>query len=213
MRTLKEIGANLTDKISHHRYDRFYPMFLEPLRNQEFSMLEIGVDRGGSLSLWKEYFPKAHIFGADIHQQWSDERATVFKCDQSNLLDLKELSQKVPKCKLIIDDGSHIPQHQMLTFCELFETVLDSGGIYIVEDLECNYWGPTTSLYGYQIGYYNFLDFLKKLPDQVNEEFSRQNNHFSVSSVTFGHNCAIIKKQTEDEVPISSRSYRFRYNL
>ena len=93
MRTLKEIGLSLTDKISYHRYDRFYPMFLEPLRHQEFNMLEIGVDRGGSLSLWKEYFPKANIFGADIDQQWADERAAVFKCDQSKLSDLKELAQ------------------------------------------------------------------------------------------------------------------------
>lgn len=188
-------------------------MFLEPLREQEFNMLEIGIDRGGSVKLWKEYFPKAQIFGADIGQEWNDERITVIKCDQSNLFDLKELAQRVPKCKVIIDDGSHIPQHQMLAFCELFEKTLDFGGIYIVEDLECNYWSPTSSLYGYQIGHNNFIDFLKRLADQVNAEFSRQKNYFSISSVTFAHNCAIIKKQTEEEITISSRIYRFRDRL
>ena len=213
MKTLKEIGSNLTDKISHHRYDRFYPMFLEPLRDQEFNMLEIGIDRGGSVSLWKEYFPKARIFGADIEQQWTDDRTTVFKCDQSSIFDLKELAQKVPKCKLIIDDGSHVPYHQMITFNELFRKTLSFGGIYIVEDIECNYWRPTASLYGYDIGIYNFFDFLKKLPDQVNEEFSKNKNSFCISSITFAHNCVIIKKQTEDEIPISSRAYRFGNNL
>ena len=213
MKTFKEIGQSVTDKITQHRYDRFYPMFLEPLRNQEFSMLEIGIDRGGSLSLWKEYFPYAKIFGADIHQEWKDERATIIKCDQSNPSDLKELAQKVPKCKLIIDDGSHNPRHQMITFCELFKSALDFGGVYIIEDLECNYWHPDSSLYGYQVGHFNFIDFLKKLADEVNEEFSKRKNYFSISSVTFGHNCAIIKKQTEDEILISSRSYRFANNL
>jgi len=213
VKTFKEIGQSVTDKITQHRYDRFYPMFLEPLRNQEFSMLEIGIDRGGSLSLWKEYFPYAKIFGADIHQEWKDERATIIKCDQSNPSDLKELAQKVPKCKLIIDDGSHNPRHQMITFCELFKSTLDFGGVYIIEDLECNYWHPDSSLYGYQVGHFNFIDFLKKLADEVNEEFSKRKNYFSISSVTFGHNCAIIKKQTEDEILISSRSYRFADKL
>ena len=213
MKTFKEIGQSVTDKITQHRYDRFYPMFLEPLRDQEFSMLEIGIDRGGSLSLWKEYFPYAKIFGADIHQEWKDERTTVIKCDQSSAFDLKILAQKVPKCKLIIDDGSHNPQHQMITFCELFKNALDFGGIYIVEDLECNYWRPESSLYGYQVGHFNFIDFLKKLADEVNEEFSKRKNYFSISSVTFGHNCAIIKKQTEDEILISSRNYRFADKL
>ncbi len=213
MKTFKEIGQSVTDKITQHRYDRFYPMFLEPLRNQEFSMLEIGIDRGGSLSLWKEYFPYAKIFGADIHQEWKDERTTVIKCDQSSAFDLKILAQKVPKCKLIIDDGSHNPQHQMITFCELFKNALDFGGVYIIEDLECNYWHPDSSLYGYQVGHFNFIDFLKKLADEVNEEFSKRKNYFSISSVTFGHNCAIIKKQTEDEILISSRNYRFADKL
>lgn len=213
MRTFKEIGHNLTDKINHHRYDRFYPIFLESFREQEFNMLEIGVDRGGSLALWKEYFPKAHIFGADIYQEWSDERATIFKCDQSNPSDLKELVKKVPKCKFIIDDASHVPYHQMITFCELFENTLDFGGVYIVEDLECNYWRSEVPILKYKTGHFNFIDFLKRFPDQVNEEFSKRKNYFSVSSITFAHNCAIIKKQTAEEIVISSRNYRYGYNL
>ena len=54
MKSFEEIGKKLTDKIHHHRYDRFYPQFLEPLRNRKFNMLEIGIDRLGSLKLWEE---------------------------------------------------------------------------------------------------------------------------------------------------------------
>ena len=67
MRSFLEIGQDLTDKVYHHRYDRFYPTFLEPLRNQEFNMLEIGIHEGGSFLLWEEYFPKANLYGIDIN--------------------------------------------------------------------------------------------------------------------------------------------------
>ena len=48
MRSFYDIGYSLSDKVNHHRYDRFYPLFLESLRDQEFNMLEIGVWGGGS---------------------------------------------------------------------------------------------------------------------------------------------------------------------
>ena len=67
MKSFYEIGSHLSDKVNHHRYDRFYPLFLESLRDQEFNMLEIGVWGGGSLQLWEEYFPKAYIHGVDIN--------------------------------------------------------------------------------------------------------------------------------------------------
>ena len=57
MRSFYEIGLESgTDKVTHHRYDRFYPLFLDNLRREEFSMLEIGIDQKKSLDLWKEYF-------------------------------------------------------------------------------------------------------------------------------------------------------------
>ena len=84
MKSFQEIGIKLTDKISYHRYDRFYPQFLEPFRNEEFNMLEIGYGDGGGLELWKEYFPQAYINVIDIGVECEDDRSKVFKLDQSN---------------------------------------------------------------------------------------------------------------------------------
>jgi hypothetical protein len=214
MKSFYEIGSHLSDKVNHHRYDRFYPLFLESLRDQEFNMLEIGVWGGGSLQLWEEYFLKAYIHGVDINYdsyEGSSERFTLHKFDQSNPNDLKKIVETVPKCKFIIDDGSHHPYHQFITFIELFENLLEPGGVYIIEDIECNYWqNPKSNIYGYEIGHFNTLDYFKNTLDQINSEFSNQKNYLNISTVTFAHNCIIITKQTPEETEISNRSYRFK---
>ena len=214
MKSFYEIGLNQpdkTDKVSHHRYDRFYPLFLESLRDQEFNMLEIGVGSGGSLRLWEEYFPKASIHGADVDYNYfeeSSERFTLHKFDQSNPNDLKEIVNTLPKCKFIIDDGSHHPHHQFTTFIELFKNLLEPEGVYIIEDIECNYWHPDSTIYGYEIGHFNILSYFKNTLDQINTEFSGKKNYLNISTVTFAHNCIIITKQIPEETEISNRPYR-----
>ena len=213
MKSFYDIGKNLTDKVHHHRYDRFYPIFLESFRNQEFNMLEIGIYRGGSLSLWKEYFPNAKIYGVDVNLNWQDDRCVIYKFDQSNSDDLKKLTKTIPTCKLVVDDGSHQPHHQLITFLELFENLLDYGGIYIIEDIECNYWNPNANLYGYKIGHFNIIDYLKNIPDQINSEFSKRKNSLNISSITFGHNCVIVVKKTLEEIQLTQRVYRLKNKL
>lgn len=39
---------------------------------------------------------------------------------------------------MIVDDGSHIPSHQMASWHYLFKT-LKPGGIYVIEDLHTSY--------------------------------------------------------------------------
>ena len=64
----------------------------------------------------------------------------------------------------IIDDGSHIPQHQVSTFDLLFRQVLLPGGTYIVEDIETRY--HTTSLKPCQIAQSN-IPVKYKYPSQT----------------------------------------------
>ena len=96
---------------------------------------------------------------------------------------------------------------------ELFENLLDDGGIYIIEDIECNYWRPDASIYGYTIGHFNIIDYLKSTPDQINNEFSKNKNNLNISSITFAHNCIIITKQTLEETKLTNRPYRFEASL
>ena len=50
-----------------HHYLPVYEKFLSRYKNKPIKFLEIGVSRGGSLSLWRKYFgPDATIYGVDI---------------------------------------------------------------------------------------------------------------------------------------------------
>jgi hypothetical protein len=54
-----------TDKIQHN-YLELYDPILSPLRDREVKLLEIGIHRGGSLKLWRDYFSRGLIVGIDL---------------------------------------------------------------------------------------------------------------------------------------------------
>lgn len=145
-----------TDKITHHGYHRFYPLFLDPYRNETVlssnpttgisptqtqnsslilsrndcvsmsdggSMLEIGTDQLKSLHLWLEYFPRTFIYGVDIGTPQQGDRYKIIQCDQGdNKAFIQAIKEEIlPSHRplfFIIDDGSHIPEHQGV-FCTL----------------------------------------------------------------------------------------------
>ena len=82
--------------------------------------------------MWQELFPNAFIYGMDISKGYSGERFHVIKGDQSNMADLNRVKDTIKNNNIffINDDGSHIPQHQLLTFNTLFPTLCE--GVYIL---------------------------------------------------------------------------------
>lgn len=198
-----------TDKITQHGYHYSYPKHLDAFRNEEFNMLEIGYADGNSFRTWIEYFPKARIFAMDINIEGQFDNHIVFKGDQSNSDDLNTVASKIGQAKLIIDDGSHHPMHQIETFNNLFRNLLEPGGVYIIEDIECNYWREESIIYDYRIGLFNAVDYTKKFIDEINSEFTRKENKLGISSISYSQNCIIITKQTEEEKKYFNRGYRF----
>ena len=206
----KSIGVKYeTDKVSHHGYHFQYPTFLSEFRDEEFNLLELGYLHGNSHSMWLEYFPKAKIFSADICSNPVNENHVVLQCDQSNREDIKKIANEIKCAKVIIDDATHQPSHQAETFHYLFTNLLSYGGVYIIEDVECNYWNPEIYNDIYRIGVLNCIDYTKSFIDQINSEFSGKKNTYQISSITYAQNCIIIKKQTEEEISFFNRSYRF----
>jgi hypothetical protein len=135
--TLFNLGIKYqTDKIVHHRYDRIYPMFLEGLRNSNIKLFEIGCGKDyASFKMWQEFFPEGRIFCMDIDEEFESDKSVVYRGDQTNRKDLERMVSLIGKCDIIIDDGSHVPQHQFDTFNFLFDKMLCEGGIYIIEDV------------------------------------------------------------------------------
>ena len=56
-----------TDKTTDHSYEQIYPDLLAPFRYAPCTLLEIGVQSGGSLVLWQHYLSDVTIYGIDRH--------------------------------------------------------------------------------------------------------------------------------------------------
>jgi hypothetical protein len=57
-----------SDKINHGYLKEYDPIF-EPYVQKKIALLELGVENGGSLLLWRDYFPLGTIAGIDIKLQ------------------------------------------------------------------------------------------------------------------------------------------------
>lgn len=117
-------------------YDQIFELFDT---NAELNILEIGVQKGGSLVAWKEYFPNASIYGIDIEDQVLDEYR---RADFNYLIaDIKsdESKQwlKEKTFDIIIDDGSHKP-YDIMYVVDNFLKNLNQNGFMILEDC----WNP-----------------------------------------------------------------------
>ncbi len=124
--------------IDGHDYLRQYEIFLAPLRDETFTLVELGCFTGASLKMWKEYFPAGHIVGIDLNSKLSslEEDRISFICSNAVAGDLPEKLAVYNDILCIIDDCSHAWGDQRRSFEMLFP-MLKSGGYYIIEDLEC----------------------------------------------------------------------------
>lgn len=140
MGALEDIGRKYgTDKVEH-RYCDLYQTVLGHLRDEPIVMLEIGLFRGASALMWREFFPKGEIHVADI--VFSAGKGAVegvdrihlhpLNCDFSS--DLKAFARRGFEFDVIVDDGGHTMRQQQLALKHLFGS-LKRGGIFIMEDL------------------------------------------------------------------------------
>ena len=136
-----------TDKLWLHHYIDEYERHFERLRGEPIKLLEIGVGgynvpgRGGhSLRMWSDYFVNGEITGIDIEDKTalSSGNITALVMDQTDVASLELLSGAAGPFDIVVDDGSHVQEHIMISFCTLFP-LMPSGGIYVIEDLACAY--------------------------------------------------------------------------
>ena len=144
MKSLDQIAIEKnTDKSSKiHDYCVKYEKLLQFDRASKHKMLEIGILNGASLSMWSEYYPNAQIVGLDINadcKKYAKDNIKVEIGNQSDVTFLKYVAAKHGPFDLIVDDGSHIQEHVIISFESLFPHVVP-GGIYIVEDTVTSYW-------------------------------------------------------------------------
>lgn len=178
MKSLEEIAIHkATDKSSDiHNYCVKYEKYLPFDRLKEIKILEIGVAAGGSLDMWKEFYPNSTIIGIDIapsSKQYEKINENIFveigSQDDSEFLN--QIVEKYKEFDLIIDDGSHQQHHVIFSFEFLFNFI-KNGGVYVVEDSCCAYWAEFLNAEKNN----SSINYFKSLVDHVNFYGAYQEN-------------------------------------
>jgi hypothetical protein len=141
--------GRLVHKWTH--YPDIYERHFSTYRGNSLRMLEIGVFKGGSLEVWRNYFgERATIFGIDIDPacaEYADPPNQIRIGSQADPAFLNAVVKEMGGIDLVLDDGSHVAEHQEISFRALFP-LLSDGGLYIIEDMHTSYWAG-----GYSGGY------------------------------------------------------------
>lgn len=134
-----------TDKAEHPHYLQAYEEYFRPLLNNDIRLLELGVYKGGSLLLWRDYFEQGLIVGLDLDPIKLNDPAGRIRIYQGMQQD-RELLDRIAQenapqgFDVIIDDCSHIGELTRISFWHLFDNHLKPGGIYVIEDWSTGYW-------------------------------------------------------------------------
>jgi cephalosporin hydroxylase len=175
------------DKRLIHKWQHYFEIYdkhFHPFRNQEVSILELGVSHGGSLQMWRDYFgEKAKIYGVDINpacKELEEGGIEIFIGSQEDRNFLRELKTKIPPVDILIDDGGHTMKQQIYTFEELYDHVAING-IYLCEDTHTSYWRDFDGGYKRKG---TFMEYSKNFIDHLNAWHSEQKNKLDVTSFT-----------------------------
>lgn len=136
-----------------HTYTDFYDRRFESIRETVKNVFELGIGTnnpeipssmgikgmpGASLRVWKDYFPNAKVFGADIDPEimFEEERINTFIVDQLDQNSINNMFTKIGinEFDIMIDDGLHTFQAGITLFSQGIE-YLKKNGTYIIEDV------------------------------------------------------------------------------
>lgn len=160
----------------HHYFD-VYTRYFGPFRDHPIKMLEIGVFRGGSLKMWKEWFHRdSQIVGIDIDpdcKKHEGDNISIRIGDQSDEKFLREIIEEFGEFDIILDDGGHTSLQQITSFNNFFRYSLKNNGIYFVEDTQCNFWPE------YQDADRSFFDFSREIIDVMHEAYINDEREYT----------------------------------
>ena len=142
-------GTDKTPRINHP----YTPYYYELLKDKKINtVLELGIggkpymDKlerdgfknvlGGSLKMWRDFLG-AKVYGIDYDKDcmFEDRDIKTFCAHGAREKDLKEVLAQIPTpIDLFIDDGSHVPKHQVQT-AKILLPLLKKDVIYVIEDV------------------------------------------------------------------------------
>jgi len=201
---LFQIYKNLKrESLKCDSYFQVYEEMFNQYVGKKITFVEVGVLQGGSLFMWREYFGKdARIIGVDLHPNAKELEKYGFEIyigSQSDKNFWKNFYTKVGKIDILLDDGGHVNDQQIITLSESINNVND-GGIIMTEDVHTSYFkkfgNPSK---------YSYINYSKFLIDIVNSRFPEteiKKNNFSskIYSVSFFESIVAIKINSKKSI-------------
>lgn len=159
-------------------YFNIYNELFEKYRNQKITFVEVGVKWGGSLLMWKKFFGKnARIIGIDLYPETKKLEKyglEIFIGDQSSDVFWRNFFLEVGKIDILLDDGGHTNENQILTLNNIINNVNDNG-LIVIEDTSASY-----SKKHFNPSKYSFINYSKFLIDDL---YGRDEEKFNLYGV------------------------------
>lgn len=133
-----------TDKNLEHNYTGIFAELLKPYLDKQGTLLEIGIQHGGSSLLWHEYLPGFKLFLSDIQNivsnlVWGQMDPNRYNFYEKDAFDIKTVDFLKNECvegfDIVIEDGPHTLSSQLFAI-EHYYPMLKPGGILIIEDIQ-----------------------------------------------------------------------------
>jgi hypothetical protein len=197
-------------KMDH--YLDIYDRLLAGWQGRSVSFLEIGVYRGGSLRMWRDFFdPEARLTFLDIDPACKalELPGTEIRIgDQADPVFLAQVARDRGPFDMIVDDGGHKMHQQIGSFRALWPHLADRG-LYIVEDTHTSYW---PGFGGGHRAQGSFIEFAKDLIDKMHSWYTEDDAGFplhplaaEIGSIQFYDSLVVIEKRRK-EPPVSITS-------
>lgn len=218
MNKLEDYFYNKEKKLPVHKwlhyfkiYDRHFKKFI----GKNPVILEVGVAQGGSLEMWDYYFDgQCQIYGIDLNPECKDvpeklgkNNIKVFIGSQDDRNFLKKVKEEIPKIDIIIEDGGHLMNQQIVTYEELYDHLNDDG-VYLAEDLHTSYWQEYGSFYKNPN---SFIEYTKNFIDYINAYHIRENIdlHFrkTTESIHYYDSVIVLERKKDLEKPTHILKY------
>ena len=148
-------------------------------KNKKIIFVEIGIQNGGSLDIWSEYFSNdSTIIGIDINpecKKFERDNIKIFIGNQSDENFWIDFFNKVGKVDIILDDGGHTNLDQITTLVNCFKNINDQG-LFVTEDTHTSYIKDYNS-----DKKFSFINFSKKIIDDINFRYNEEFEKFNFS--------------------------------
>jgi len=173
--SIDTLHRNKSGKVSDKwaSYLPHYDQLFAAWREQPVALLEIGVQNGGSLETWAQYFAAGDAFiGCDIDPKcgelrYDDARVHIVVGDANQAPAFTAINQIRNQFDIVIDDGSHTSNDILTSFINYFPLV-KPGGVYVIEDTHCLY---LNEYGGGVLNEYGAYAFFKRLVDVLSFQF------------------------------------------